>query len=48
MSERPTDPQRQELIVGDDASALSPAQAADLALLADLLADPSTWAEPSP
>jgi len=36
------------MIVGDRAAALEPNEVAELALLADLLADSSTWAEPSP
>ena len=36
------------MIAGDRADALEPDEAAELALLADLLADPSTWAEPQP
>jgi anti-sigma-K factor RskA len=46
MTERLTDEERQRLIAGDRASSLPPEEAADLSLLADLLADPSTWAEP--
>jgi hypothetical protein len=43
--DRPND-EREALIAGD--RRLEPDQAAELALLADLLADPSTWADPSP
>jgi hypothetical protein len=38
---------REELIVGDRAGALDPDEAAELPLLAELLGDPATWAEPS-
>src|SRR3954447_8685027 len=46
MSERPTNDEREALIAGDRAGALDPDEAADVGLLAELLADPSTWAEP--
>jgi hypothetical protein len=45
MADRPTNQEREELIVGDRAG-LDPAEAADLTLLAELLGDPSTWVEP--
>jgi hypothetical protein len=48
MSERPTKEEREALVAGDRAGALEPDEAAELALLAQLLADPSTWAEPDP
>lgn len=48
MADRSRDEQREMLIVGDRAGALEPDEAADVPLLADLLADPSTWAEPRP
>jgi hypothetical protein len=48
MSERPTKEEREALVAGDRAGALEPDEAADLALLTELLADPSTWAEPGP
>ncbi len=48
MTDRPTNDEREALIAGDRAGALGPEEAADLALLAELLADPSTWAEPDP
>ena len=48
MTDRPTNDEREALIVGDRAGALGPEEAADLALLAELLADPSTWVEPDP
>ena len=47
MTDRPTNEEREALIAGGHAGALEPDEAAELALLADLLADPSTWAEPS-
>ena len=47
MTDRPTNEEREALITGDGARALERDEAAELALLADLLADPSTWAEPS-
>ncbi len=47
MTERPTDEERRKWIVGDRADSLDPDEAADLTRLTDLLADPSTWAEPS-
>ena len=48
MTDRPTNEEREAMIVGDRAGALDPDEVAELALLADLLADPSTWAEPDP
>lgn len=48
MSERNTRKEREALIAGDDAASLREDQAAEVSLLADLLADPSTWAEPRP
>ena len=47
MTERLTNLDRKALIVGDRADDLSPDEAADLPLLAALLADRATWAEPS-
>ena len=47
MSERPTSEDREALIANEHARALEPDEAAELALLADLLADGSTWTEPS-
>ena len=38
---------RESLIVGDQTAPLDAAEAAEVALLAELLASPSTWAEPS-
>jgi anti-sigma-K factor RskA len=46
MNDRPTHEEREALIAGDRAGALEPAEADELALFADLLGDPSTWAEP--
>jgi anti-sigma-K factor RskA len=46
MTERLTDAERQALLAGDDADRLEPDEAAELGFLADVLADPSTWAEP--
>jgi len=48
MSERNTRKEREALIAGDEPASLSGAEAADVPFLADLLADPSTWAEPRP
>jgi hypothetical protein len=47
MNDHPTDEQREALIAGGDAAALDADQRDELAMFADLLADPSTWAEPS-
>jgi hypothetical protein len=47
MTDRPTNEEREALIAGDRAGELEPDEAAELGLLADLLADPSTWVEPS-
>jgi hypothetical protein len=47
MNDRLTNEQREALIAGDCAGSLAPGQAADVALLAALLGDPSTWAEPN-
>ncbi len=46
MTDRPTNEEREALIAGDQAGALGPDEVAELALMADLLADPSTWVEP--
>jgi Anti-sigma-K factor rskA len=48
MTDRPTNDELEALIAGDRAGALGLEEAADLALMAKLLADPSTWAEPDP
>jgi hypothetical protein len=47
MSDVPNNEEREALIAGDRADALEPDEAADRPLLAELLADPSSWAEPS-
>jgi hypothetical protein len=47
MSDVPNNEEREALIAGDRADALEADEAAELSLLAELLADPSTWAEPS-
>ncbi len=46
MTDDSTKREREALIAGDRAGALDAEAAADLSLFADLLADPSTWAEP--
>jgi anti-sigma-K factor RskA len=46
MTDHPTNKQREKLITNAHGGALEPPEAADLALLADVLADSSTWAEP--
>ena len=46
MNDRPSKEDREALIVNDQVDALEPEAAAELALLADLLADPSTWVAP--
>lgn len=46
MNDRRRNEDREALIAGDRAGALTPDEAADLALLADVLADPSSWADP--
>jgi hypothetical protein len=48
MSERNTREEREAMIAGEDAASLRADQAAEVPFLADLLADPSTWAEPRP
>ncbi len=48
MTDDRTNDEREALIAGDRAQELEPDQAAELPLLANLLADPSTWADPSP
>jgi len=47
MNNRPTREERESWIAGGRASALADDDRAELALLADLLAHPSTWAEPN-
>jgi hypothetical protein len=46
MSDQPTRDEREALLAEGADRALEPEEASELALLADLLADPSTWAEP--
>jgi anti-sigma-K factor RskA len=46
MSEHHDDEALRNLLAGDDAGSLAPDEAAELALLADLLGDQSTWAQP--
>jgi len=48
MNDRLTNEAREALITGGCSGSLGPDEAADVALLAVLLADPSTWAEPHP
>src|SRR4051794_13420660 len=47
MTDYLSNEEREALIAGDRAGELEPDEAADVAFLAALLADPSTWAEPS-
>ena len=47
MSQGPTNEDREALIANELLRALEPDEAAELALLANLLADGSTWTEPS-
>ena len=47
MSDRLTDAERRALLAGDHVDALEPDEAAELGFLADVLADPSMWAEPN-
>jgi len=46
MTERLTDQERRGLLAGDRGAALAPEEAAELGVLADVLADPATWSEP--
>lgn len=46
MNEHPTNEERETMIVGDRSAPLDAEEQADLSTLADLLGDPSTWAEP--
>jgi hypothetical protein len=48
MNDRPRNDDGAALIAGDALDRLGPEERAELALLADLLADPATWAEPRP
>jgi hypothetical protein len=47
MNGHPTNEEREALIAGEGAHALAPGEASELSLLAELLGDPSTWAEPA-
>jgi hypothetical protein len=47
MNGHPTNEEREGLIAGNGADSLAPGEADEIALLADLLGDPSTWAEPA-
>ena len=47
MNGQPTDEEREALIAGEHAGTLAPGEAGELSLLAGLLGDPSTWAEPT-
>ena len=47
MNGHPTDEEREALVAGERAGTLAPAEAGELSLLAGLLGDPSTWAEPA-
>jgi hypothetical protein len=46
LTDRPGNEQREALIASEGVGALEPGAAAEVALLADLLADQSTWTEP--
>ena len=46
MNDHPTNEEREAMIAGNRGGSLAPEEAADVALLANLLADSSTWAEP--
>jgi Anti-sigma-K factor rskA len=46
MTDRPTNEEREKLLADARGGALDPQQAAELELLADVLGDSSTWAEP--
>ena len=48
MTDRPSNEEREAMIAAEGADALDPEQAAELPLLAALLGDPATWAEPDP
>lgn len=47
MTDRPTNDERERWIADSRDNVLDPAEAAELPLLAGLLADPSTWVEPN-
>jgi Anti-sigma-K factor rskA len=46
MTDQPTNQERERLLADAHGRELEPDEAAELPLLADVLADPSTWAEP--
>ena len=46
MTDRPTNDEREKLLADARGGALEPEEAAELSLLADVLGDSSTWAEP--
>ena len=46
MTDRPTNEEREKLVADARGGALEPQEAAELELLADVLGDSSTWAEP--
>jgi hypothetical protein len=46
MTDRPTNEEREKLLADARGGALDPQEAAELELLADVLGDSSTWAEP--
>jgi Anti-sigma-K factor rskA, C-terminal len=46
MTDRPTNEEREKLIADARGGVLEPQEAGELSLLADVLADSSTWAEP--
>ena len=47
MNGHPTNEEREALIAGEAAKSLASGEADELSLLAGLLGDPSTWAEPA-
>jgi hypothetical protein len=47
MTDRPTNEEREKLLADARGGALDPQEATELELLADVLGDSSTWAEPS-
>jgi Anti-sigma-K factor rskA, C-terminal len=47
MTDRPTNEEREKLLADARGGTLDPQEAAELELLADVLGDSSTWAEPS-
>jgi hypothetical protein len=48
MNGHPTNEEREALIAGEGGKSLAPGEADELSLLAALLGDPTTWAEPAP